>query len=367
MDTDLRRSPLDDRHRALGATMTPFGGWEMPLDYGSVVAEHNAVRTSAGVFDLSHLGTVRVAGPGAVDVVQRAFTNDAESLAVGRAHYTLCLTEEGGVLDDLLVYRLGEELFLVVPNAVGSAAVEQVLRQLADGTQVEVRDVKEDLAVLAVQGPDSAQALTDAGIDIAAMAYLDCRLLALAGVEPGHDVTNGVLARSGYTGEIGWEVFAPIDLAPNLWDRLIEAGVRPVGLGARDTLRLEMGYPLHGNDISPSTSPVEAGLGWAVKDATAFVGRDAYLAAKAAGGGRRLHGLRATARGIPRAGMAVLKDGDEVGVTTSGTFSPTLGVGVALAYVVGCSVGDEVAVDVRGKAVPCEVVRPPFVDSSPKR
>ncbi|MGH8904242.1 MAG: glycine cleavage system aminomethyltransferase GcvT [Egibacteraceae bacterium] len=356
----LRRSPLHERHVALGASMTAFGGWQMPLDYGSVVAEHRAVREGCGVFDLSHLGTLRVTGHRAATAVRQAFTNDAAALPVGRAHYTLCLDEQGGIVDDLLVYHF-DWGFFVVPNAANSAAVLAVLEgaclQIGD---CEVTDVKEDMACLAVQGPQSVEVVTGAGIDVAGLGYLDCQPL-----QPGG---AGVLARSGYTGERGYELFARAVLAPSLWDQLVKAGARPAGLGARDTLRLEMGYPLHGNDISTATSPVEARLGWAVKTGAPFRGREAYVRAQAAGPSRRLWGLRATGRGIPRAHCAVRRDGATVGETTSGTFSPTLRVGLALAYLdAAIAGGEEVEIDVRGKPLPAQVVEPPFVDADPRR
>lgn len=357
----LRRSPLDDRHRALGATMTGFGGWDMPLDYGSVVAEHRAVRESCGVFDLSHLGTLAVTGPDAQARVQRAFTNDVSALEPGHAHYTLCLDADGGIVDDLLVYRLGWGFF-VVPNAANTAAVTDALAAAGDdGGDSRLDDVKDGLACLAVQGPRSVQVLAAAGVDVGDLGYLDCRE-----DPPGTPPAGGVLARSGYTGERGYELFVPAAQAPGLWDRITAAGATPAGLGCRDTLRLEMGYPLHGQDISPATSPVEARLGWAVKG-SGFTGEQAYLRAKDTGPDRRLWGLRTTGRGIPRAGCAVLRDGQDVGEVTSGTFSPTLRIGVAMGYLsAAVRAGDAVEIDVRGKSVPAEVVRPPFVEASPK-
>ena len=367
-----RSSPLHDRHLELGASMTDFAGWDMPLHYGSVVAEHAAVRTKVGMFDLSHLGTLTVTGPGAEETIQRAFSNDITTLPVGRAHYTLCMTTDGGIVDDLLVYHLDWGYF-VVPNAANAGAVEQRLVEVGSGC--EVTDVKDDMACIAVQGPDAADLVTAIAIPVNDMAYLDCRVLvtpaggssASGGGPDGIPPVGGVLARSGYTGEQGFELFMPAEAAPSRWDDLLAAGGEPVGLGARDTLRLEMGYPLHGQDISPSTSPVEAGLNWAVKPATEFVGRDAYVAAKEAGPGRKLWGLRVTGRGIPRAHCIVRREGRDIGETTSGTFSPTLKIGVAMGYLSpDVSEGDAVEIDVRGKAIPAEVVRPPFVDSSPK-
>lgn len=363
----LLRSPLHERHVALGASMTAFGGWEMPLDYGSVVAEHRAVRERCGLFDLSHLGTLRVTGRQAVTAVQRAFTNDAAALLAGRAHYTLCLDDRGGIVDDLLVYHL-DWGFFVVPNAANTAAVLGVLRSTAgEAGDCEVADVKAGMACLAVQGPRSTEVLTSAGVDVIGLGYLDCRPLPLGGPAPSPPEA-GVLARSGYTGERGYELFTPAALAPSLWDRLVGAGARPAGLGARDTLRLEMGYPLHGNDISAATSPVEARLGWAVKTGAPFRGRDAYVRALAGGPSRRLWGLRATGRGIPRAHCAVQRGGEAVGETTSGTFSPTLRVGLALAYLdAAVTEGEDVQIDVRGKPLPARVVKPPFVNADPRR
>jgi aminomethyltransferase len=369
---DLRRSPLDDRHRALGASMTGFGGWDMPLDYGSVVAEHRAVRADCGVFDLSHLGTLAVTGTDGEAVLQAAFTNDVGALDVGRAHYTLCLDEGGGIVDDLLVYRLPWGHF-VVPNAANTAAVHDAVQAQMQGGDVEVTDVKDALACVAVQGPRSDEVLAMAGIDVGGLSYLDCRVLDLpstgADAVQGQDggASVGVLARSGYTGERGYEVFCPADKAGNLWDRLTEAGASPAGLGCRDTLRLEMGYPLHGQDLSVDTSPVEARLGWAVKPGTGFRGEEAYLRAKEAGPARRMWGLVLTGRGVPRAHCGVWRDDALVGETTSGTFSPTRKVGIAMGYLDGdVAPGDTIEIEVRGKRLPARVVRPPFVDADPK-
>lgn len=370
---DLRLSPLDDRHRGLGGHMTAFGGWDMPLDYGSVVAEHTAVRSSVGAFDLSHLGTLAVTGPGAQACLQAALTNDVEALEPGRAHYTLCLDDDGGIIDDLLLYRLPWGYF-VVPNAANTAAVAEAVSACAGG-DTEVADVKDALACVAVQGPESTDVLARAGLGVDQLEYLDCEVLAVAtpDAEADHSsqggaAATGVLARSGYTGERGYEVFVPADRAGDLWDRLIAAGATPAGLGCRDTLRLEMGYPLHGNDISRKTSPVEARLGWAVKPGTGFRGEEAYVRAKERGPDRLLWGLHVTGRGIPRRGCPVRSAaGEQVGAVTSGTFSPTLRVGIALAYLDrGVSGGAEVVVDVRGKDVPAVVVRPPFVERDPK-
>ena len=357
--SDPRLGPLHDRHTALGAGMTDFGGWLMPLDYGSVVAEHRAVREGCGVFDVSHLGRVVVRGDGADDCVARVLTNDVAALPPGRAHYSLCLDDEGGIVDDVLVYRLQggwSDGLLVVPNAANAVEVIRRLRGAAAGT-VEIRDVQDELACLAVQGPRSAEVVEAVGIPVASYGYLDCFDMAGA----------GVIARSGYTGERGYEVFPLIADAPVLWDRLVAAGAVPCGLGSRDTLRLEMGYPLHGSDIDRTTSPIEAGLGWAVKGEHAFTGRDAVEAVRAAGPSRRLRGVRVLERGIPRAHCTVLVGEMVVGELTSGTFSPTLGVGIGMGYLdAAIGVGDKVDIDVRGRRLPAEIVQPPFVDRTPK-
>lgn len=366
--TPLRHSALHARHVNAGARMAEFAGWEMPIDYSSVVAEHKAVRSGAGMFDLTHLGTILVTGPGAPDVVQRAFTGDITTLLEGRAHYTLCLDESAGIIDDLLVYRLPQFL-LVVPNAANTAAVAgrllDVSREQAvnpDGADVEVVD----LACIAVQGPDSVGALAAGlvGADLdgvpAQLEYLDCVDL------PGGGA-HAVLSRSGYTGEIGFEVFLQAAQAQVLWDALADGGVTPAGLGCRDTLRLEMGYPLHGNDISIETTPVEAMLNWAVKPGTGFVGEAAYLQAKEAGPSRRLRGIKAEGRRAPRAGDTVMVDQQQVGTMTSGSFSPSSGTAIGLAYLASeIELGATVQVDVRGREVAGRVVRPPFVESHTK-
>lgn len=366
-----RPSPLADRHRALGATTTVFAGWDMPLDFGSVVAEHRAVRSGCGVFDLSHLGKLVVTGPDAVAALQYAFTNDVTSLSPGRAHYTLCLDEGGGVVDDLLLYRL-EWGYMVVCNAANVAAVRAAV---AEGpADAQVVDLTGDFVCLAVQGPDSPRVMAEAGLDVRGMAFLDCR--ALGEPAPGaaaSDTTEpaylgGMVARSGYTGERGYEIVVPLDRGGHLWDRVLAVdGVVPVGLGARDTLRLEMGYALHGNDIDTSTDPIAAGLGFAVADDTEFRGAAAVRAARADKPARRLIGLRATERGVPRAGQDVLSGDTVVGRTTSGTFSPTLQTGIAMAYVDrAVARGEDVTIDVRGRSLAAQVLRPPFVDADPR-
>jgi aminomethyltransferase len=358
----LRRSPLHDRHLALGAKTADFGGWLMPIEYpgGGVVREHTAVRERVGLFDVSHLGKALVRGPGAVELVNSTLTADLGKVAAGQAQYTLCCDESGGVVDDLIAYRRADDEVLLVPNAANTAEVVRRLRAAAP-EGVEVTDEHESFGVLAVQGPRSDDVLTDLGLPVGHdyMSFVDASWRG----------TPVVVCRTGYTGERGYELLPRWDAAGELWDALLEAvtlaGGLPAGLGARDTLRTEMGYPLHGHELTLDTTPVQARAGWAVGwDKPAFWGRDALLAERAAGPARVLRGLLALGRGIPREGCAVrTDDGTAVGTTTSGTFSPTLKQGIALALVDrSVAEGDEVVIDIRGRELRARVVRPPFVD-----
>ncbi len=362
-DDGLKTSPLHDRHVALGAKFAEFGGWSMPLEYkgGGAVKEHRAVRESVGVFDVSHLGKVVVRGPGAADFVNRCLTNDLDRIAPGQAQYTLCCAEDGGVVDDLIGYLRGDDDVLLIPNAANTAEVARRLSE-AGPAGVEVVDRHDDFAVIAVQGPRSDEVLSAAGLPVGHdyMSFVE--------VERGG--VPVVVCRTGYTGERGYELVVPREAAGAVWDALLGAGtgekpsVVPAGLAARDTLRTEMGYPLHGQDISPSISPVQARLGWAVGwDKPEFWGHEALRAERAAKPARFLRGLVAAGRGIPRPGMNVYVDGEgSVGAVTSGTFSPTRRVGVGLALLDrAVTDGREVAVDVRGRRETFVVTKPPFV------
>lgn len=366
---ERKRSPLDAVHRRLGAKMGPFAGWEMPIEYAGTLSEHRAVREAVGIFDLTHLGKVEVSGPGARAALQHALSGDLDRLeGPGAAQYTLCLTGDGTIVDDLIVYWTGDG-YLLVPNAANWPKVAEAVRASADeaGAPAEVVP-RPEVAVLAVQGPRAPDLV--AGLfpaEVAALQYMHHAPVTWAG-EPLR------LARSGYTGERGYELLVPGDLAAKLWEELFERGeplgAVPAGLGARDTLRLEMGYPLHGNDISTSTDPFEARVGWAVAMGKPdFRGREALARRKDAGPTPRLLvGLVSTDRLIPRHGMAVLDGERRVGEVTSGTFSPTLRHGIALAYLERALAepGTELTVDVRGRRGAVRVTRPPFVDSSPK-
>jgi len=363
-ESDLLRSPLHDRHVALGAKFAEFGGWSMPLEYSSgVVKEHTAVRESVGIFDVSHLGKAVVSGPGAAAYVNATLTNDLAKIAPGRAQYTLCCDDEtGGIVDDLIVYLHDDERVLLVPNAANTS---EVVRRLEAGAPdgVEVHNRHRDDFVLAVQGRYADDVLTRVGLPVGH----DYMSFAVARVEDA-DV---VVCRTGYTGERGYELIGPNAVAGHLWDALTEAGeelgMLPCGLGARDTLRTEMGYPLHGQDISPDVTPNEARLGWAVgwsKDT--FWGKDVLLKEKEAGPRRRLVAIRSTGRAIPRPHMSVSLTPDVLlGEVTSGTFSPTLKAGIGLALVSSVVAPDaQVGVDVRGRREIFELTKLPFVDTS---
>lgn len=358
--SDILHGPLEDRHRDLGASFAEFGGWLMPVSYAGTVAEHTATRTTVGLFDVSHLGKALVRGPGAADFVNASLTNDLARIAPGKAQYTLCCTESGGVVDDLIAYYVSDDEIFLVPNAANTAAVVAALADRAPAG-MSVTDLHRSYAVLAVQGPKSTDVLAALGLpaDMDYMGYADADF---SGVSVR-------VCRTGYTGEHGYELLPPWDGAGVVFDALVDAvraaGGELAGLGARDTLRTEMGYPLHGHELSLDISPLQARCGWAVgwrKDA--FWGRDALLAEKAAGPRRLLRGLRALGRGVLRADLTVLAEDTPVGVTTSGTFSPTLKAGIALALLDtdrDIADGAHVEVDVRGRRVECEVVKPPFV------
>jgi aminomethyltransferase len=361
----LRKSALHELHRALGAKLADFGGWEMPIDYAGapsglgVVAEHTAVRTTVGVFDVSHLGKVRVTGRGAAAFVDSCLTNALDRIKPGQAQYSLCCDDStGGIVDDLIVYLRGDADLLLVPNAANAAEVAARL-DAAVPAGVTVRDLHSEFAVLAVQGPHSDRVLDELGLPTGHeyMSFTDATW----------ESAPITVCRSGYTGERGYELLPRWSDAASLWEALLATGAVPCGLGARDTLRTEMGYPLHGNDISLEVSPVVAGLGWAVGwDKPKFWGREALLAERAAGRTRRLVGLEALDRSIPRPHMTVRQevDGPVVGEVSSGTFSPTRKLGIGLAHLdVGVLDGAEVCVDIRGRAGAFQVVRPPFVPS----
>ena len=357
----LRHSPLDAEHRALGARMVEFGGWEMPIQYSGVLEEHRACRDRAVAFDVSHLGTVRVCGPGARSLLQWAFTNDLGRIAPGRAQYTHLLDpDDAHVVDDIIVWWVADDEFLVMPNASNTARIATALGETgavaaADGV-VSIGDITSERAIIAVQGPAARELLAPLLPDAAAVPRFSVKAIA-------NDRMTGYAAGTGYTGEDGVELHVAADAAPAVWRALVDAGVQPAGLGARDTLRLEAGLPLHGHELGPGITPLQAGLGWVVRfDKGEFRGREPLLAEKERGVTRRLRGLLVDGRQIPRAEYAVLIDGAPAGEVTSGNFSPMLEQGIALAFLPpDIADGTAVTVDIRGREVPATVVKPPFV------
>jgi len=335
----LRRTALFDRHVAAGARLVPFAGWEMPVQYAGVREEHLAVRSRAGVFDVSHMGEVETRGPGALAFLQRMLSNDVSTIAPGGAQYGVLCREDGGVLDDLFTYRLADDRYLTVTNAANHAKDLAWLRAHAAGFEVELADRLDDYAMLAVQGPQ-ARALLAPLTDGELPARFRTAELTVAGVP-------ALVCGTGYTGEDGVELLCAPGGAGPIWDALLAAGVTPAGLAARDTLRLEACYHLYGNDLMESRGPIEAGLGWCCKEATGFVGSAAVAAARAAGPAEKLVPFELTGPGIPRQGNPVVGGGE----VTSGTFSPSLERGVGMAYVPAAraAVGTELEIDVRGK------------------
>lgn len=359
----MKTSPLHEKHLALNAKMADFGGWMMPIEYpgAGVLAEHAAVRERVGLFDVSHLGKASVIGPGALEFLNRSLTNDLNKIDDGSAQYTLLCTPDGGVVDDLIAYRNSESDFFLVPNASNTSDVVKVLQGNAPA-EITVTNLHSDYAVLAIQGPLAPDVLAKLGVitDIDYMAFTHVSI-------SGADV---IVCRTGYTGELGFELLPKVDDASRVWDAIVDViapmGGLVCGLGARDTLRTEMGYPLHGHELSLEITPVEASAGWAVgwkKDN--FIGSQVLKAQREQGASRKSFALKSLDRGIPRAGMLVKNlDGDVVGEITSGTFSPTLKHGIGLALLnSNIDLGQTLVIDVRGRDSQCEVVKLPFVTS----
>ena len=366
----VRRTPLAAVHEGLGATMTEFAGWLMPLRYGSETAEHNAVRKAAGLFDLSHMGELMITGDGAAAALDYALVGEASAIKPGRARYTMICAPDGGVIDDLIVYRLAESQYLVVANASNAAVVAAELAERSDGRGAEVRDRTADYALIAVQGPRAAAIVASlTSTDLDQVRYYASYQATIAGSE-------ALLARTGYTGEDGFEIFVGPQEAAPLWEALTEAGrgfgLVPAGLAARDSLRLEAGMPLYGNELGRDVTPYDAGLGRVVNldKPGDFVGRAALAARAQAAPVLALVGLAGQTRRVPRHGYSVLWNGEPCGTVTSGAPSPTLGRPIAMAYVTaemaaearsaaGTSQG-RLAVDIRGSAEPAELVPLPF-------
>jgi aminomethyltransferase len=359
----MKSSPLNDKHLALNAKMADFGGWMMPIEYpgAGVLAEHSAVREKVGLFDVSHLGKASVTGDGALEFLNKCLTNDLTKIANGSAQYTLLCSPNGGVVDDLIAYRNSPTDFFLVPNASNTTDVVKVLQEQAPANII-VTNLHNDFAVLAIQGPLAPEVLSQLGISVD-IDYMAFTKVTISGAEV-------IVCRTGYTGELGYELLPKVADASRVWDAIVQVitpmGGLVCGLGARDTLRTEMGYPLHGHELSLDISPVEASANWAVGwQKESFIGATHLKAQKQVGAPRKSFALKSLDRGIPRAGMAVKNlDGVIVGEITSGTFSPTLKHGIGLALLTpDVKLGQKLVIDVRGRESQCEVVKLPFVTS----
>lgn len=359
MDEDLMRTPLYDEHVALGAKIVPFAGYEMPIHYkDGIVAEHKAVREHAGLFDVSHMGELIVRGQGALDFLQYTTTNDVSKLEVGQAQYSTICQEDGTALDDCIVYRMDDH-YMVVVNASNRDRDREWLEKFAARFDVELLDRSDEIGLIALQGPAAEQILSRlADADLGAIQYYHFGKGEVAG-------KPAIISRTGYTGEDGFELYLDAGDAVHVWRALLDAdeNLKPAGLGARDSLRLEVGYALYGNDIDINHTPLEAGLGWVVKlDKGEFLGSDSLRRQKEEGVRQKLVGFVLKERGFPRQGYAIRWNGEESGTTTSGTLSPMLNQGVGMGYIAleAAKPGTEIEVVIRDKPIPAEVVRPPF-------
>jgi aminomethyltransferase len=349
---------LYEQHVEAGAKMVPFAGWEMPVTYEGIREEHSAVRTHVGMFDVSHMGEVEVEGPGALAFLQRVLSNDVAKVGIGGAQYSCLCDEDGGVIDDLFAYRLGGDRYLIVTNAANHETDLAWLGRHSREFDVSVRDVADRYAMLAVQGPHARAVLS---------AALRIELPPRFHVSPVKVGRRPALAcGTGYTGEDGVEILIDPEVAPAIWAELLDAGVVPCGLGARDTLRLEVCFPLHGNDLSTERNPIEAGLGWCCAEATGFIGSDVVAAARADGTAEKLAPFLIEGAGIPRDGNPVMVGEESVGVVSSGTYSPSLEVGAGMAYLRRdlAEPGTEVEIDVRGKRRPARIASKPLYKRS---
>lgn len=360
--SDLRKTPLYDAHVALGGRIIDFGGWALPVQYSSILEEHRAVRERAGLFDVSHMGEFHVSGPGAAEAIRKLVTNDCSHLSIHQVMYSPMCYPSGGVVDDILIYRMCESDYWLVVNASNTEKDFEWITKNLSAQDVTVTNISSKVAQIAIQGPMAEAVLSQVSdSDLSAIKFFWCNpKCTVAGCEC-------VVSRTGYTGEDGFEIYCKAEEARHIWDSLLDAGksagLIPAGLGARDTLRFEASLPLYGHELSPEITPLEAGLGFFVKlNAGDFIGREPLAAQKEQGLTRRVVGLELTGRGVAREGYAVTSDGKEIGHVTSGVFSPTLNRALAMALISieHTKAGTEVAIDIRGKAVPAVVVKTPF-------
>lgn len=353
----MKDTALSATHEALGAKMVPFAGYNMPVQYEGVNIEHEIVRNDVGVFDVSHMGEFLIEGPTALDLIQKVSSNDASKLTIGKAQYSCLPNDDGGIVDDLIIYKLKEEQYLLVVNA---SNIEKDWNWIQSKNDVgaNMRDLSEDYSLLAIQGPNAVEKMQDlSSHDLSAIKFYNFVVGDFAGIE------HVIISATGYTGSGGFEIYCKNSEVKQIWDKVTEAGAKPIGLAARDTLRLEMGYCLYGNDIDDTTSPIEAGLGWITKFTKEFTNSEALEDEKRRGPERKLIAFELDDRGIPRQGYDIVDtSGKKIGEVTSGTMSPSLGKGIGMGYVppVFADVNSKINIQIRKKAVPATVVKLPF-------
>lgn len=358
----MKNTALSQTHEALGAKMVPFAGYNMPVSYEGVTAEHETVRKGVGVFDVSHMGEFLIDGPKALELIQRVSSNDASKLSIGKAQYSCLPNETGGIVDDLIIYKLKEEQYLLVVNASNIEKDWAHISSYNKTIGAEMRNISEDYSLLAIQGPSAVEAMQSlTSVDLSAIKFYNFKVADFAGVD------HVIISATGYTGSGGFEIYCKNSEVKQIWDRVFEAGanfnIKPIGLAARDTLRLEMGYCLYGNDINNTTSPLEAGLGWITKFTKDFVNSEALAKEKAHGPERKLVAFELDERGIPRHDYDIVDgQGKKIGVVTSGTMSPSMGKGIGLGYVptILSEIGSKIQIQVRKKAIPATIVKLPF-------
>ncbi len=358
----MKNTALSQTHEALGAKMVPFAGYNMPVSYEGVTAEHETVRKGVGVFDVSHMGEFLISGPNALELIQKVSSNDASKLTIGKAQYSCLPNETGGIVDDLIIYKIKEEQYLLVVNASNIDKDWSHISKYNDAIGADMQNISEDYSLLAIQGPSAIEAMQSlTSVALSAIKFYNFKVADFAGID------HVIISATGYTGSGGFEIYCKNSEVKQIWDRVFEAGsrfgIKPIGLAARDTLRLEMGYCLYGNDINDTTSPLEAGLGWITKFTKDFVNSEALAKEKAHGPERKLVAFELDERGIPRHDYDIVDgQGKKIGVVTSGTMSPSMGKGIGLGYVptILSEIGSKIQIQVRKKAIPATIVKLPF-------
>tara|TARA_R110000868_G_scaffold138845_1_gene353361 strand:- start:434 stop:1519 length:1086 start_codon:yes stop_codon:yes gene_type:complete len=358
----MKNTALTNVHEKLGAKLVPFAGYYMPVSYEGVNAEHETVRTGVGVFDVSHMGEFLISGPNALNLIQKVSSNDATKLSIGKAQYSCMPNETGGIVDDLIIYQIKDEQYLLVVNASNIEKDWNHISKYNKEFNADMRDLSEDYSLLAIQGPKAVEAMQSlTSVDLAAIKFYTFEVADFAGIE------HVIISATGYTGSGGFEIYCKNSEVEQVWNKVFEAGksfgIKPIGLAARDTLRLEMGYCLYGNDINDTTSPLEAGLGWVTKFTKDFVNSDNLAKEKETGSKRKLIAFELDERGIPRHDYDIVNDqGEKIGIVTSGTMSPSMGKGIGLGYVptAFATLGSKIYIQIRKNAIPATVVKLPF-------